>query len=66
MRNYRGPQNATLDLGHDLTVRITPLDKLSKDDEGKRVSSFVSFSYDGLVGWDPGLVSASAVQVAKR
>ncbi|MBR1270612.1 hypothetical protein JQ629_24360 [Bradyrhizobium sp. AUGA SZCCT0222] len=53
MRNYRGPQNATLDLGQSLMVRITPLDKLSKDDEGKRISAFLSFSYDGLVGWDP-------------
>lgn len=61
MRNYRGPQNASLDLGQDITVRITPLDRLSKDDEGKRVSVFVSFSYDGIVGWDPILATGMAV-----
>ena len=58
MRNYRGPQNATLDLGQSITVRLTPLDKLTKDDEGKKVSAFVSFSYDGIIGWDPMLVGA--------
>lgn len=60
MRDYRGPQYASLDLGGGLRVRITPLDRLSKDDEGKRVASFVSFSYDGLVGWDPALITAAS------
>ena len=55
MRGYRGPQNASLDLGQGIFLRITPLDRLSKDDEGKRVSVFASFSYDGIVGWDPRL-----------
>jgi hypothetical protein len=58
MRDYRGPQNAFLDLGQGIMMRITPLDRLSKDDEGKRVSVFASFSYDGIVGWDPRLVPA--------
>lgn len=53
MRDYRGPQNAALDLGQGIMARITPLDKLSKDDEGRRVSALLSFAYDGLVGWDP-------------
>jgi len=53
MRDYRGPQNATLDLGQSVMARITPLDKLSRDDEGRRISALLSFSYDGLVGWDP-------------
>ncbi|EGD57570.1 hypothetical protein Y88_1452 [Novosphingobium nitrogenifigens DSM 19370] len=37
-------------------AKITPLDRLSKDDEGKRASAFLSFSYDGLIGWDSRLV----------
>jgi hypothetical protein len=61
LRNYRGPQNASLDLGQDLTVRVTPLDRLSKDDEGKSVAAFVSFSYDGIVGWDPILAGKRAL-----
>ena len=61
MRNYRGPQNASLDLGQGIIARITPLDRLSKDDEGRRVSAFLSFSYDGIVGWDPLLVAQKAV-----
>ena len=61
MRSYRGPQNATLDLGQGLMVRLTPLDKLSKEDEGKQVSAFISFSYDGIVGWDPALTITGGV-----
>ncbi|MBB4120744.1 hypothetical protein [Martelella radicis] len=56
LRGYRGPQFANLDLGFNLFAKITPLDRLSKDDEGKRISAFISFSYDGLIGWDPKLV----------
>lgn len=56
MRNYRGPQNASLDPGQGIKMRITPLDRLSKDDKGKEVSVFASFSYDGIIGWDPRLV----------
>jgi hypothetical protein len=56
MRNYQGPQNAVLDLGQRVMVRITPLDLLSKEDEGKKISAFVSFAYDGMVGWAPALV----------
>ena len=55
-RGYKGPQFANLDIGFDVLAKITPLDQLSKDDEGKRVSAFISFSYDGLIGWDPKLV----------
>jgi tetratricopeptide (TPR) repeat protein len=62
MRDYHGPQNASLDLGQGITMRITPLDRLTKDDTGKRVSAYASFSYDGIVGWDPRLV---AQRVAK-
>jgi hypothetical protein len=53
VRGYRGPQYATLDLGYNLLVRITPLDRVTKDDEGKAASAFLSFTYDRLVGWDP-------------
>jgi tetratricopeptide (TPR) repeat protein len=56
LRGYRGPQFATLDLGFNLFAKITPLERLSKDDEGKRISAFLSFSYDGLIGWNPRLV----------
>lgn len=57
-RGYLGPQFANLDLGFNLFAKITPLDRLSKDDEGKRISAFISFSYDGLIGWDPKLVQS--------
>ncbi|HLP68894.1 MAG TPA: hypothetical protein VK181_15370 [Rhizobium sp.] len=56
LQGYRGPQFANLDLGFGLLAKITPLERLSKDDEGKRISAFISFSYDGLIGWDPKLV----------
>ncbi|MBZ0164823.1 MAG: hypothetical protein K8H74_19190 [Notoacmeibacter sp.] len=56
LRRYRGPQFANLDIGFNVFAKITPLDRLSKDDEGKRISAFISFSYDGLIGWDPRLV----------
>lgn len=52
LRDYRGPQRATLDLGSHLQATIVPLDRLTRDDEGARVSAYISFSYDGLVGWD--------------
>jgi hypothetical protein len=52
MSDYRGPQHATLDLGNGLSARITPLDRLAKDDEGGKVSAFIAFSYDGIIGWD--------------
>jgi hypothetical protein len=58
MRDYRGPQNASLDLGQGIMMRITPLGRLSKDDEGKRVSAYASFSYDGIVGWDTRLAAS--------
>jgi tetratricopeptide (TPR) repeat protein len=64
MRAYQGPQNAMLDLGQKVMVRITPLDRLSKEDEGEKVSAFVSFSYDGIVGWDPALVVPEALATA--
>lgn len=56
LRGYRGPQFANLDIGFNVFAKITPLDRLSRDDDGKRVSAFISFSYDGLIGWDPKLV----------
>ncbi|MDO8605459.1 MAG: hypothetical protein Q7R40_02880 [Phaeospirillum sp.] len=56
LRGYRGPQLAILDLGSNLFAKIIPLERLSKDDEGKRISAFLSFSYDGLIGWDPRLI----------
>jgi len=52
MRDYRGPQQAQLDFGQSVMARITPLDRLSKEDEGRQVSAIVSFSYDCIVGWD--------------
>ena len=57
LRDYRGPQQASMDLGQGIIARITPLAKLTKDDEGSRISAFVSFSYEGIVGWDVELVS---------
>ena len=50
--DYRGPQHALLDLGNGLSARITPLDRLAKDDEGAKASAFIAFSYDGIIGWD--------------
>jgi hypothetical protein len=58
VKDYRGPQQATLDLGQGLTLRFTPLTKITKDDEGKLASVLVSFSYDDPVGWDANLVEA--------
>lgn len=56
IRDYRGPQFASLDFGFNVFAKITPLGRLSKDDEGKRASAFLSFSYDGLIGWDSQLI----------
>lgn len=50
--SYRGPQQAELDLGNHLKARITPLDRLAKNDEGAKASAYIAFSYDGLIGWD--------------
>ena len=50
---YKGPQHALIDLGCGLTVSITPLEAITKDDEGRRASCYISFSYDGVVGWNP-------------
>lgn len=50
--SYRGPQQAQLDLGNHLKAKITPLDRLAKDDEGAKASAYIAFSYDGLIGWD--------------
>lgn len=49
---YKGPQQADLDIGHGLSLRFSPLDKVHKDDEGRRASVYVSFGYDGIRGWD--------------
>ena len=57
---YSGPQHATLDLGHGLTMHITPLDRLVRDHVGRRVSAFLSFGYDGPVGWDARLADDKA------
>src|SRR5206468_10142047 len=50
---YRGPQQATVDLGQGITLRFTPLERITRDDQGKRVKVYASFGYDGIVGWDP-------------
>jgi hypothetical protein len=60
IRNYEGPQQAVLDLGQGLTVRFTPLDRVVKDDEGRRASVFISFGYDGPAGWDVRLSETTA------
>jgi hypothetical protein len=56
---YKGPQQADLDLGHGVLLRFTPLDKITKDDEGKKASVYVSFGYDGIRGWDPALSTST-------
>ena len=53
-------QQAVLDLGQGLTVRFTPLDRVVKDDEGRRASVFISFGYDGPAGWDVRLSETTA------
>jgi hypothetical protein len=55
---YKGPQQASIDLGDGVTARCTPRDRFSRDDEGVRVEVLLSFGYDGLVGWDPQRVPA--------
>lgn len=52
LREYRGPQNAQMDLGSHLMAKITPLERLARDDEGAEITAYISFSYDGLIGWD--------------
>jgi hypothetical protein len=52
IREYKGPTQAKLDLGQGVMIRFTPLSRIVSDDEGKRGSVFVSFSYDGPIGWD--------------
>ncbi len=54
---YRGPQQAQLDLGDRVTARFVPLDRIVKEDEGKRAAGWLSFSYDGPVGRDVQLVT---------
>lgn len=50
---YIGRQHALVDIGQKLTVHITPRMKIVKEHEGRRISTLISFSYDGPIGWDP-------------
>jgi hypothetical protein len=56
LSRYVGPQHALLDLGQHFTIHITPRTEILRDHEGRRLKSFISFSYDGPVGWNPELV----------
>ncbi|SHI93329.1 hypothetical protein SAMN02745216_00736 [Desulfatibacillum alkenivorans DSM 16219] len=56
---YHGPQLASIDLGHRLFVNFKPMGIIKKDHMGHRASLMVSFTYDGLNGWDPKLVIIS-------
>ncbi len=55
VRNYRGPQQADLDLGGGVIIRFTPREQIHRDDEGKAASLYVSFAYDARMGWDVAL-----------
>jgi hypothetical protein len=55
VRDYRGPQQAHLDLGHGIVIRFTPREEVHRDDEGKVANLFVSFAYDARMGWDVAL-----------
>jgi hypothetical protein len=50
--DYYGPQQAKLDAGQGIKVGFTPLQMVTKDDEGGRASVIVSFGYDEIRGWD--------------
>lgn len=52
VRDYQDPQQAALDLGQGLIVRFTPLERINRDDEGKRASVLIACTYDGPVGYD--------------
>jgi hypothetical protein len=52
MIHYKGPQQASIDLGQGLNFRFAPRDQMNRDDVGKRVSAIIAFTYDGPVGWD--------------
>ncbi|KYG06363.1 hypothetical protein BE21_35350 [Sorangium cellulosum] len=56
--DYKGPMQAMLDLGHEMVLRFTPQTRIVRDDVGRRASAFVSFGYDGPVGWDVRLSSS--------
>jgi hypothetical protein len=56
VKEYQGPQHATLDLGQHLSVRFIPFERIRKDDEGKRASMYLAFAYDGAIGYDAKLV----------
>ena len=56
MTKYNGPQSAQIDLGHNVYVFFHPLQTVTKDNLGHSLSCIISFTYDGLRGWDPLLI----------
>ena len=53
LTEYLGPQKAFIDIGQNLKVWFAPLDIIAIDHLGKSISIYLSFSYNGLRGWDP-------------
>ena len=56
LSRYVGRQHALVDLGQRFTIHITPRTEIVRDHEGRRIRTVISFSYDGVVGWNPELV----------
>ena len=58
LSRYVGPQHALVDLGQRFTIHIVPRSEIVRDHEGRRLRTLISFSYDGVVGWNPELIQA--------
>ena len=56
LSRYVGPQHALVDLGQHFNIHITPRSEITRDHEGRRLRTMISFTYDGAVGWNPELV----------
>lgn len=53
--DYKGPQAANLDLGNGVKVHFVPHQTILRSHEGRAANMMISFSYDGLRGWNPEL-----------
>ncbi len=53
---YVAPQHAWVDLAQGFKVHIVPRNEIVRDHEGRRLRMFISFSYDGVIGWNPTLI----------
>ncbi len=53
--DYKGPQAANLDLGNGIKAHFVPHQTILRSHEGCAANMMISFSYDGLRGWNPEL-----------